>query len=121
MGICWLVAGKLLIDSTSLSNAESYGAFKVHAGDHCSVWEKSQRIGAVPADAEYEEFPRGRVMYDTKTRRFRLLADKCILKDQGVVSKIIASMNLPSKNTDIGTDDHYRCFDCLHGRTDDGV
>jgi hypothetical protein len=121
VGICWLIGGKLVIDSTGLSNAESYGAFKVYPGDHCSVWENLQRVHVVPADAEYEEFPRGRVMYDTKTRRFRLLADRCILKDRGVVTKIIASMNLPRKHMDIGADDHYRCFDCLHGRTNDVV
>jgi hypothetical protein len=79
VGIFWLVDGKLVIDRTALSKAENYGAFKVHPGDHCSVWEMFQRGGTVPADIEYEECPRGRVMYDTKTGRFRLLADRCIL------------------------------------------
>jgi hypothetical protein len=57
-------------------------------------------------------------MYNTKTRRFTLLADRCILRDQGSVSRIMSEMNLPSKNTDKGTDTHYRCFACLHGGTD---
>jgi hypothetical protein len=99
--------------------AEDYGAFKGHPGDHCSVWEKLQRGGAVPADMEYEECSRGRVMYDTRARRFSLLADKCILKNNVVIRKIISKMNLPSKNTDMGTDSHYRCFACLHGRRED--
>jgi hypothetical protein len=50
VGIFWLVDGKLVIDRTALSKAENYGAFKVHPGDHCSVWEKFQRGGAVPAE-----------------------------------------------------------------------
>jgi len=115
VGILWLVAGTLVTDSTAFSMAEDYGAFKVHPGDHCSVWEKLQCCGTAPADMEYEESPRGGVMYDTTARRFSLLADKCILKNKGVVRDIISEMNLPSKDTDMGTDSHYRCFACSHG------
>jgi hypothetical protein len=116
VGIFWLVDGKLVMDSTSLSMSEHYGGFKIHPADHCSVWEKLQQGGAVPAVVEYEECPRGRLMYDTMARRFRLLADRCILKNTGIIRDIISKMNLPSKNTDMGTDSHYRCFRCLHGR-----
>ena len=108
-------------DGTAISKAENYGAYKVHPGDHCSVWEKLQRGRAVPAHMEYEECPSGRVMYDTKARRFRLLADKCILKGKGVVTKIITTMGLPRKNTDIETDSHYRCFACLSGTRKDSL
>ena len=119
VGILWLVDSKLVMDSTFLSMAEDYGAFKVHPGDHCSVWEKLQRCGTVPADMEYEECPRGRVMYDTTARRFSLLVDLCILRDKSIISKILSTMKLPSKNTDTGTDSHYRCFACLHGTRED--
>jgi hypothetical protein len=119
VGIFWLVDGKPVIDSTPLSKAENYSAFKVHPEDHCSVGERLQRSGAVPAGVEYDECPRGRVMYDTKARRFSLLADRCILKNKGVIRDIISKMNLPSKNTDMGTDSHCRCFRCLHGRRED--
>ncbi len=116
VGIFWLVDGKLVMDSTALSMSEDYGGFKIHPADHCSVWEKLQLREAVPADVEYEECPRGRVMYDTKAQQFRLLADRCILKNKGVIRDIISKMNLPSGNTDMGTDSHYRCLRCLHGR-----
>jgi hypothetical protein len=52
-------------------------------------------------------------MFNTKTRRFMLLADRCILRDKGVVRKIMADLNLPSKTTDKGTDAYYRCSACL--------
>ena len=81
LGIFWLVDGKPLIDSASLSDAEPYGDHLTHPQGHAAVWEQYQRVGTVPADMEYEEAPRGRVMYSTKTRRFRFLADRCILKD----------------------------------------
>ena len=62
-------------------------------------------------------------MFNKKAGRFTFLADRCILKDKGMVSTIMAAMNLPGKNTDKGTDkgtdSHYRCSACLHGRSED--
>ena len=114
--IFWLVGGAPVIDSTALSQAEEYGDFKVHAGDHYSVWDRFQRAGTVPADMEYEEAPRGRVVYNVKTSRFILLADTCILKEGKVVQRIISELHLPT-NTRTSTDDHYRCFRCLRSNS----
>jgi hypothetical protein len=118
VGIFWVINGKPIIDSTSLSEAEDYGDFKTHPRGHMDVWTLFQQRGIATADVEYEEFPRGRVMHNTKTRRFTLLADKCILKDERIISKIMAEMNLLNKNTGKGTDSHYRCFACLRARSD---
>jgi len=67
---------------------------------------------------EYEECPRGRVTYDTKARRSRLLADRCILRSKDAVRRIMSAMNLSSKNTDKVTDAHYRCSACLRSWPD---
>ena len=72
--------------------------------------------GAAPDD-EYEEHPRGRVAYNEKTGKYALLADKCILGKKSLVAKILSRMRLPPKDTETGTDTHYRCFRCLaHNR-----
>jgi len=113
VGIFWLIKGKLIIDSASLSDAEDYGHFKIHPRSHEEVWSVLQKSSDAPTDVEYDELPRGRVMYDMKTQRFTLLADKCILRDKKVVRKIKQRMHLP-KNTTIGGDSHYQCSLCLH-------
>jgi hypothetical protein len=79
VGIFWLVDKKLLNGSTPVNEAEEYGDFKIHPRDHCTVWGVLQRAGTVLPEMEYEEAPRGRVMFNTKTCQFTLLADKCIL------------------------------------------
>jgi len=112
VGIFWLVGEKLLFDTTALSHAEDYGEFKIHSGNHVSVWENLRSAKTVPAETEYEEAPRGRVMYDVRNRLFSLLADRCILRRKEIVTKIKKEMHLP-KNTMTGTDDHYQCFRCL--------
>lgn len=112
VGIFWLIEGKPLIDSTSLSEAEPYGDFLTYPLGHDKVWEQRQGAGVVPADTEYEEFPRGRVTYNSKTQQFTFFADRCIFKDKAVVGRIMSDMNLPG-NTRIETDSHYRCPACL--------
>lgn len=112
VGIFWVVRGSLLMDSTPLSEAEPHGDHLTHPRSHSDVWEQWRLGGRVPGESEYEEFPRGRVMFNTKTQRFTLLADRCILKNKSVVKKIMSAMNLPSRTTDKGTDEHYRCSAC---------
>ena len=58
-----------------------------------------RRTGAVPPDSEYDDYPRGRVAYNTKTGKYSLLLDRCILKNKSVVNKIMSELNLPTKRT----------------------
>jgi hypothetical protein len=111
VGIFWLVDGKPLIDSTSLSEAEPYGDHLTHPRGHAEMWGQYQRGGLVSQEMEYEEPPRGRVIYHTKTRRFTFLADRCILRDKNVVRGIMSELKLP-RNTETDTDNHYRCPAC---------
>jgi hypothetical protein len=115
VGIFWLLNGKLVFDSTPLGEAEPYGGHLTHPRSHIAVWGQWRLGGRVPGESEYEEFPRGRVMFNTKTQRFTLLADRCILRDKDMVSRVMSELHLPSKNTHKGTDAHYRCSACLHG------
>jgi hypothetical protein len=118
LGIFWLVNGKLFIDSAPLSECERYGDHLNYPNSHIRVWEHWQQIGRAPAESEYEEFARGRVMCEVKSKRFTLLADKCVLKRKELIAAIKNELRLP-RQTSLGTDPHYRCFTCLHGNADD--
>ena len=113
VGVFWVIEGRLVVDSMPLGEAEPYGDHLTHPRSHIDVWEQWRLGGKVPAESEYEEFPRGRVMYNTKSQRFTLLADRCILRDKDVVSRIMSELHLPSENADVETDAHYRCSSCL--------
>ena len=116
VGIIYLVREELLIDSTPLAQAGHYGDFRIHERSHIDYWAELVKCGKVP-NSEYEEFPRGRVAYHTKSGKFGLLADNCILSQEKVLGKIFSQLNIPLENTVIGTDSHYRCFRCLgHSR-----
>jgi hypothetical protein len=116
VGIIYLVGEELLIESTPLARAGRYGDFRIHERGHIDYWAELVKSGKVP-NTEYEEFPRGRVAYHRNSGKFALLADECILSQEGIVGKILLELNIPPKDTDMGTDSHYRCFRCLgHNR-----
>ncbi|MGA2607313.1 MAG: hypothetical protein ABSH01_07640 [Terriglobia bacterium] len=118
LGIFWLINGKLIIDSSPLTEAEPYGNHLGHPRSHIEVWEKYQRGGKVPLEMEYEQAPRGRVMFDRTSDTFTILADKCILRRKDLIAGIKSELKLP-KSTRLSTDSHYRCFTCLYGTDDE--
>lgn len=118
LGIFWLVNGRLLMDSAPVSECEQYGDHLNYPSSHIRVWERWQQIGKAPADYEYEEHARGRVMCNTGAKQFSLLADRCFLRRKDLIAAIRNELHLP-KQTSLGTDPHYRCSQCLHGNADE--
>ncbi len=118
VGIVWLVRDKLLFDSTPLSEAEPYGDHLTHSRSHIKVWKQFQRLGKAPRESEYEEYPRGRVMYHPSPDEFTILADQCILSRKDLITQIKKELHLP-KNTKTGTDLHYKCSRCLNASEQD--
>lgn len=119
VGIFWLFDDKLIFDSTPLSKAEPYGTALTHPDGHIDYWTRLQHTGAVPAEVEYEEPPRGRVVFYTREQRFHLFADKCILSQRKVVGKIMDAMHLPPGKTSEGRDEQYQCSRCLYPAVDE--
>ena len=112
VGIVFLVQDHIWIDATPVLEAEDYSDFKTHDRGHDRYWGELVRKGAVP-EGEYEEYPRGRVVYNRKTHQYTLYLDRCILKKRDVVRKIMSDMQLPPYDTKTATDEHYRCSRCL--------
>lgn len=121
VGIFWLLGNRLIFDTSPLSEAEPYGDCLGHEESHDHYWTVQQGLGNVPRDVEYYEHPRGRVVYNTKTQRFALYADRCIVKQKSVVSRVMEAMCLPASQTDVGTDGpggHYKCSECTQTSED---
>lgn len=103
----------MIVDSTPLSQAESYGGrYRIHGPSHIDTWERLQRAGVAPVDVEYDEVPRGRVHYDAIFEKWTILADRCILGDDRVMREIRDRLGMPGEVlTD--RDPHYRCPSCM--------
>jgi hypothetical protein len=71
VGIIFVVEGNIWIDATPLTEAADYGEFKIHERGHDKYWD--QLLGmAIVAESEYDEHPRGRVVYNPKQRQYTL-------------------------------------------------
>lgn len=117
VGIFWVYQGRPIIDAVSVSQAQDYKEFKSHATGHYDFWRTLQRNGVVPTDVEYDEVPRGRVVYNNQARKYYLFADACIRKDPRMIDRIESDMGLPSKNTIVRSDPHYKCVGCQPKKT----
>ncbi len=117
VGIFWLVGKHLVLAGTPLARAESSGEFKNFLASHVDFWAELQRNGGVPREMEYEEPPRGRVVYNAMTQRFTLMADRCILRNKRLVGRIMRELGLP-RNTELLADSHYRCATCASKATE---
>ena len=115
VGIFWLIDQRIIIDTTPVSKAESYSTALNHPTSHIDYWTRLQRTGAVLPEVEYEELPRGRVVFYRREQRFTLYADACILRKKNVVAKLLRLMHLPD-DTALSTDPHYKCYRCLTRR-----
>jgi hypothetical protein len=122
VGIFWGIPEQdhswtILIDATSLSEAEPYGDFLTHPRGHYEVWSQWQRRRAAPTarrsvlraivDHEYENFPRGRIVHDIKTGRFVVYADRR-LQQGPVIASIAERFGLTPATYVVRSDAHYR-------------
>jgi len=112
VGIIYVIKSNVYIEGLPLRQAEEMGDFIGHPGTHYAFWGKLQKTYPGLSTFDYVMFPRGRVLYNKKTRKFILYLDKDIIKNKKVVSKIMSDMSLPYENTKIEVDEHYKCHLC---------
>jgi len=108
---------RLVTNRTPLAQAETYGDCLTHPHGHHEIWEGWRRLGpaglvrrglpALIAWHEYEHFPRGRVVFDTRTNRFTLYADRR-LRAPRTLPRILHAFGLDLACCAVRPDPHYR-------------
>ena len=116
LGIFWGVTerghSRLLCDKVLLVQGELYGD-AITWGEHYNFWERLRyqksphALTQVPAWSEYEEWPRGRVIYDTQKEKFIVYADRKLLTE-AARQAIMKAFSLPASNTSYYPDSHYK-------------
>jgi hypothetical protein len=121
VGIFWGIPRatewEIIKDATQLEQAELYGAFLTHSRGHYEVWEAWKDLGAarlrkigLPGDIldfEYEQFPRGRIVFDTNSRAFTIYADRK-LRQPSIIKTIVTVFGLSIASYHVRADAHYR-------------
>ncbi len=121
VGLFWVVddEGTTVVvgHGVAMNQAERYGDMLTVDVGHLEYWSSLARRGArslreaglpsAPVWSEYEEWPRGRVLYDCLARRYVIRADKQ-LHHPAFVRLIADRFCVRGLNLMVLPDDHYR-------------
>lgn len=121
VGLFWLVeergSAALIAHAVPLRQAVPYGDMLTIDAGHFELWSelacrgtsalREAGISAAPVWSEYEEWPRGRVLYDRTTRRFVIRAD-LQLHHPTFVRLIADRFSIGVLKPLVVADDHYR-------------
>lgn len=92
------------------NKAEIYGDMLTDSVGHSQVFESRFPDTLI----EYYDFPRGRIVYDTKNGKYIIYIDKCI-RTVAKIRKIKEIFGILDKRCEIQGDFHYVCKKC-HGK-----
>jgi hypothetical protein len=119
VGIFWLAQtsngkARLLAAGCPLDQAEPYGDCLTYGPGHYETWAQWRRdrtvdpaLRALVQSYEYEDWPRGRIVFDRSCDLFILYADRKLLTPK-MVTRIASQFHLPEERTKIQSDWHYQ-------------
>ena len=111
LGVFWVdvKAGKIYSDMTSLKEADVLGEFKIHPRAHYDVWRSIQNRNPKWKGMEYEDIPRGRIVYKQDPKDPKFIVLMCDKLNTPKIKKIVTNeFNLPLGYVEFDfTDEHY--------------
>jgi hypothetical protein len=107
VGIFWINQTQVLADTVVWTGGESYGDFVNGLSDHCTHWATFQQQRPELRRYEYEQVPRGRVIYNTLTATFTVYGSERFIRDEAQRAIVLAAFHLPRNQTRFVADEHY--------------
>ncbi|MCU0502412.1 MAG: hypothetical protein MUC51_11725 [Anaerolineae bacterium] len=110
VGIFFVVNDRLLFDAVPLEQGDPYGDTIGH-GSHYEFWETFVPQTELEREFKkraYDAYPRGRVVYFTREKRFVLYADPCLERD--VLHRLAERFGITEPV--FARDEHYQCATC---------
>jgi hypothetical protein len=126
VGIFWAVqtlddGARLLTAGCPLDQAEAYGDCLTYGPGHYETWDHWRRdrpvdpvLCAMVWFYEYEDWPRGRIVFDRSRDQFILYADRKLLTPE-TIARIETHFHLPEDRTEVQSDLHYQSTETPNG------
>jgi hypothetical protein len=126
VAIFWVVQAtegeaRLLAAGCPLGQAEPYGNCLTYGPGHYETWAHWRRdrtvepaLRALVRSYEYEDWPRGRIVFDQSRDLFIIYADRKLLTP-ATIARIEAQFHLPTVRTEIQSDLHYKSKETPNG------
>jgi hypothetical protein len=119
VGIFWVAQTsngetRLLTAGCPLDQAEPYGDCLTYGPGHYETWAHWRRdrtvdpaLRAIVCLHEYEDWPRGSIVFDRSRDLFILYADRKLLTP-AMIPRIETQFHLPAERTEVQSDLHYQ-------------
>ncbi len=107
VGIFWIYKKQVLADSVPWAEGESYGENVNGLSDHYTHWATFQRQRPELRRYEYEQVPRGRVIYNKLKTTFTVLGSERFIRDEAQCAMVLEAFHLPPSQTRFRADEHY--------------
>lgn len=117
VGLFWFVDGAIVAVGKSVRFADHYGECLTYDGGHSDHWELWRKAGSswlkrhkLPLSilvTEYDEHPRGRVIYSSVANQFKIIAD-ARLHNGDNIKEICNHFRLSDAQFSLEHDNHYR-------------
>jgi hypothetical protein len=124
LGIFWPVqmsngGARLLAAGCPLDQAEPYGDCLTYGPGHYKTWAHWPRdrtvdpaLRAIVRSHEYEDWPRGRIVFDLVRDLFILYADRKLMTP-AIIARIKAQFHLPAERSEVTSDFHIETPNAL--------
>lgn len=106
VGIFWVFRGTLLAASYAVQDGQEYGDAINGLTDHVKYWPKFQKSHPELRSVEYQDVPRGRVLFMKPSRKFHVYMDK-VLHNSKTKRALLEEFDLPVGKSKFLMDAHY--------------
>ena len=108
IGIFWIFENQIFMQTQKLKEIKSINGFKDSDLSHYRVWDKVKNQNSKFYLYEYEEIPRGRIVYNTMKNQFIIYCNSNILRDKISKKLILENFGLIDENYIFKEDEHYK-------------
>jgi hypothetical protein len=107
VGIFWIYKKTLIQESVPISEGEDSGDYVNGPVGHYMVWRHVQEAIPELRAYEYDQVPRGRVLYSKADKRFYVYGPKEFLKSASHKRTVLSGFNIPDSQAVFRSDEHY--------------
>jgi hypothetical protein len=107
IGVFWIYQNKIYFKTQNLQDIKPINGFIDSDLSHYKVWDEIKYKNKDFYIYEYEEVPRGRVVYDIDNQNFIVYCNKDILLNWQNKKQILEAFKIKDKKCDFKEDEHY--------------
>ena len=108
IGVFWIFDNKVFLETQKLEDIKSINGFKDSDLSHYQAWDKVKTQHPKFYLYEYEDIPRGRIVYDIEKNEFIIYCNKNTLQEDISKKLISEKFKILNENMIFKEDEHYR-------------